>query len=48
VIVAGLVCHVNAKGASLVTRLDMGRPPMSADPVMGLMQAVLVAHGSPL
>jgi hypothetical protein len=47
-IVAGLVCLVNAKRASVVTQLDMERPPMSADPLTGLMLAVRVAHGSPL
>lgn len=47
-IVAGLGCLVNPKRASVVTRLDMERPPMAADPRTGLMLAVRVAHGTPL
>ena len=46
-IVAGLACLVNAKRAAVVTRLEMERPPMSADPRTGLMLAVRVAAGEP-
>jgi hypothetical protein len=42
VIVAGLVCHVNAKGASVVTQLEMYRPPMSS----GLSQSACTLQSS--
>jgi hypothetical protein len=47
VIVAGLVCLVNAKWAAVVTRLDMERPPTSSvsTPSACTLQSPAVAVG---